>query len=86
MAPVFGVVDVVDVVRSCWSGAVLGAVRSHELVYACRMELGLTETIENLVIAPHAAAVVEVAQQHSALGAKLTLALAELDRRGDYGR
>jgi hypothetical protein len=48
------------------------------------MELGLTEAIENLVVAPHADAVVEVAQQHSTLSAKLVLALAELDRRGEY--
>ena len=48
------------------------------------MELGLTEAIDSLVIAPHGDAVVEVAQQHSTLSAKLALALAELDRRREY--
>ena len=57
---------------------------SYELVYACLMELGLTEAIDSLVVAPHADAVIEVAQQHSTLTAKLALALAELDRRGEF--
>ena len=48
------------------------------------MELGLTEAIENLVSPRSADAVVEVAQQHSTLQAKLTVALAELDRRREY--
>ena len=48
------------------------------------MELGLTEAIDSLVVAPHADAVVEVAQQHSTLSAKLALALAELDRRHEF--
>ena len=48
------------------------------------MELGLTEAIENLDIPPQSAAVVEVAQQYSTLQAKLTMALAELDRRREY--
>jgi hypothetical protein len=45
------------------------------------MVAGLRESIESLGIPPQSAAVVEVAQQYSALGAKLTMALAELDRR-----
>jgi Domain of unknown function (DUF222)/HNH endonuclease len=48
------------------------------------MELGLTEAIDSLVVAPHADAVIEVAQQHSTLTAKLALALAELDRRREF--
>ena len=48
------------------------------------MALGLTESIDSLVIAPHADAVVEVAQGCSTLSAKLALALAELDRRGEF--
>ena len=73
-----------DEAKKSWSEAILGPVLAIELVYAWRMEPGLTESIETLEIPPHAAAVVEVAQQYSALGAKLTLALAELDHRGDY--
>jgi hypothetical protein len=45
---------------------------------------GLAESIETLVIAPHGDAVVEVAQQYSTLRAKLALALAELDHRGEF--
>jgi Domain of unknown function (DUF222)/HNH endonuclease len=48
------------------------------------MIAGLQESIESLEIPPQSAAVVEVAQQYSALGAKLTMALAELDRRREY--
>src|SRR5690349_19192470 len=48
------------------------------------MLLGLTESIDSLVIAPHADAVAEVAQGYSTLRAKLTLALAELDHRGEH--
>ena len=44
----------------------------------------LAESIETLEIPPHSAAVAEVAQQHSRLGAKLTMALADLDRRGEF--
>jgi hypothetical protein len=44
----------------------------------------LAESIETLEIPPHSAAVAEVAQQSSRLGAKLTMALAELDRRGEF--
>lgn len=53
-------------------------------MYAVGMVLGLTESIDSLLIAPHADAVVEVAQQHSTLTAKLAVALAELDRRGEF--
>jgi hypothetical protein len=44
----------------------------------------LADSIHCLEIPPHGAAVVEVAQLHSALSAKLTLALADLDRRGAW--
>jgi hypothetical protein len=44
----------------------------------------LRESIETLEIPPQSAAVAEVAQLHSALTARLTMALAELDRRGEY--
>ncbi len=44
----------------------------------------LATSIQTLDIPPHRAAVIEVAQLHSALGAKLTLALADLDRRGEW--
>ena len=62
----------------------MGVSTAIELVYACRMELGLTEAIDTLVVAPHADAVIEVAQQYSTLPAKLALALAELDRRREF--
>lgn len=62
----------------------MGAVVSHELVYAWRMFEALRESIETLEIPPHSAAVAEVAQLHSGLMARLTMALAELDRRGEY--
>jgi len=55
-----------------------------ELVYDRPMFEALRETIQTLDIPPHSAAVIEVAQLHSALGAKLTLALADLDRRGEW--
>jgi hypothetical protein len=48
------------------------------------MALGLTESIDSLVIAPHGDAVVEVAQGYSTLTAKVAVALAELDRRGEF--
>ena len=48
------------------------------------MEQGLTEAIDSLVVAPHADAVIELAQQHSTLQAKLAMALAELDRRREF--
>jgi hypothetical protein len=64
----------------------LGPVLSHELVYACRMGNGLADAIDTLVIAPHGDAVAEAAQCHSTLTAKLTTALAELERRGDHER
>lgn len=44
----------------------------------------LRESIETLSIPPHSAAVAEVAQLHSVLTAKLTLAIAEVDRSGEY--
>jgi len=44
----------------------------------------LAESIETLEIPPHSAAVTEVAQHCSALTAKVTMALAELDRRGEF--
>jgi hypothetical protein len=50
------------------------------------MVLGLTESIDSLLIAPHADAVAEVAQCHSALTAKLATALVELERTGDHER
>jgi len=53
-------------------------------VYAWRMFEALGESIERLEIPPLSAAVVEVAQQYSALGCKLTMALAELDRRREF--
>jgi hypothetical protein len=62
----------------------LGPGVSHELVYAWQMFEALRESIETLEIPPQSAAVAEVAQLHSALTARLTMALAELDRRGEY--
>ncbi len=44
----------------------------------------LRESIETLVIPPSTAAVAEVARLHSGLTAKLTMALAEVDRSGEY--
>lgn len=44
----------------------------------------LAASIQTLEIPPHSAAVAEVAQLYSGLTAKLTMALAELDRRGEY--
>ena len=44
----------------------------------------LAESIETLEVPPHSAAVAELAQQHSRLGAKLTLALGALERRGEF--
>src|SRR5690242_4012320 len=50
------------------------------------MVLGLREPIETLVIAPHGDAVVEVAQCHSALTARLATALVELEATGEPER
>lgn len=50
------------------------------------MVLGLRESIETLVIAPHGDAVAEVAQCCSSLTAKLTQALVELEATGDHER
>ncbi len=44
----------------------------------------LAESIQTLEIPPCSAAVVEVAQQHTTLTAKLTIALAKLDLSGEY--
>ncbi len=44
----------------------------------------LRTTIQTLDIPPCSDAVIEVAHIHSALGAKVTIALAELDRRGEW--
>lgn len=44
----------------------------------------LADSIHGLEIPPSSAAVVEVARLHSALTAKVTMALAELDRRGEW--
>ncbi|HYI61613.1 MAG TPA: DUF222 domain-containing protein [Acidimicrobiales bacterium] len=48
------------------------------------MAAALRESIQTLVIASESDALVDVAQQASVLRAKLTLALAELDHRGDW--
>jgi hypothetical protein len=45
---------------------------------------GLRESIETLQIPPCGAAVTEVAQLYSALGARLTIALGEIDRSGEW--
>jgi len=44
----------------------------------------LRTSIQRLDIPPCSAAVIEVAQLHSVLGAKVTMALADLDRRGEW--
>jgi hypothetical protein len=78
------VADVADEARNSWSEGILGGPSGIELVYAVGMGLGLTEAIDTLVVAPHADAVTDLAQAHSTLTAKLALALAELDRRGEH--
>jgi len=77
---------VADVARKAWSEAILGVQTGIELVYAVEMPLGLKESIESLVIAPHGDAVAEVAQCHSTLTAKLATALVELEATGDHER